>query len=149
MAQRECIGITVEFCQAGRVFLFNALNQLQPNSAFQFLTFGHTNGIKWPYPVESTLIRQIFTIFWMPRKKLRAAMKSMTRSWERDLKEQEAAESLGGHWETQVVGGSRGIGEDTDHQFPPMGSLKSGDVWEPQLWTSALGSLKKDLAERI
>lgn len=73
----------------------------------------------------------------------------MTRSWERDLKEQEAAQSLGGHWETQVVGGSRGIGEDTDQQFPPMGSLKSGDVWEPQLWISALGSLKKDLAERI
>ena len=45
------------------------------------------------------------------------------------------------------MGGSRGIGEDTDQQFPPMGSLKSDDVWEPQLWIS--GSQKKDLAERI
>jgi hypothetical protein len=66
----------------------------------------------------------MFTIFSMPRKKLRAAMKSMTRSWERDLKEQEAAQSLGGHWETQDGRIQRDWGGHRS-TVSPMGSQKN------------------------
>ena len=36
-------------------------------------------------------------VFPLPRKKLRAAMKSLTKSWERDLKDQESAQIFGLH----------------------------------------------------